>query len=37
MKDYILENRDLIGQRELLQLSMETATTELKLAKSILI
>ena len=35
MKDYILENRDLIGQRELLQLSMETATTELKSAKSI--
>ena len=25
MKDYILENRDLIGQREILQLSMETA------------
>ena len=25
MKDYILENRDLIGQRELLQLRMETA------------
>ena len=25
MKDYILENRDLIGQREVLQLSMETA------------
>ena len=24
MKDYILENRDLIGQREILQLSMET-------------
>ena len=28
MKDYILENRDLIGQREILQLGMETATTE---------
>ena len=26
MKDYILENRDLIGQREMLQLSMETAS-----------
>lgn len=25
MKDYILENRNLIGQREILQLSMETA------------
>ena len=25
MKDYILENQDLIGQREILQLSMETA------------
>ena len=37
MKDYILENRDLIGQRELLQLSMETANNELKSAKSILI
>ena len=27
MKDYILENRDLIGQREMLQLSMETPVT----------
>ena len=26
MKDYILENRDLIGQREMLQLSMETGS-----------
>ena len=29
MKDYILENRDLIGQRELLQLSMDTANNRL--------
>ena len=29
MKDYILENRDLIGQREILQLSMETANNRI--------
>ncbi|MCQ2082187.1 MAG: ORF6N domain-containing protein [Lachnospiraceae bacterium] len=28
LKDYILENRDLIGQREVLQLSMETANNK---------
>ena len=33
MKDYILENRDLIGQRELLQLSMETANNRLEISK----
>ena len=31
MKDYILENRDLIGQRELLQLSMETANNRIEI------
>ena len=30
MKDYILENRDLIGQREILQLSMETANNRIE-------
>lgn len=29
IKDYILENQDLIGQRELLQLSMETANNKI--------
>lgn len=33
MKDYILENRDLIGQRELLQLSMETANNRIAISK----
>ena len=33
MKDYILENRDLIGQREILQLSMETANNRIELNK----
>lgn len=33
MKDYILENRDLIGQRELLQLSMETANNKIEISK----
>ena len=33
MKDYILENRDLIGQREVLQLSMETANNKLAISK----
>ena len=33
MKDYILENRDLIGQRELLQLSMETANKRIEISK----
>ena len=33
MKDYILENRDLIGQRELLQLSMETANNRIEIGK----
>ena len=33
MKDYILENRDLIGQRELLQLSMETANNNIAISK----
>ena len=32
MKDYILENRDLIGQREILQLSMETANNRIEIA-----
>lgn len=33
MKDYILENRDLIGQREILQLSMETANNKIEINK----
>ena len=33
MKDYILENRDLICQRELLQLSMETANNRIEISK----
>lgn len=33
MKDYILENRDLIGQREVLQLSMETANNKIAISK----
>ena len=33
MKDYILENRGLIGQRELLQLSMETANNRIEISK----
>ena len=33
MKDYILENRNLIGQRELLQLSMETANNKIEISK----
>ena len=33
MKDYILENRELIGQRELLQLSMETANNRIEISK----
>ena len=33
MKDYILENRDLIGQREILQLSMEAGYSKLKIQK----
>lgn len=33
MKDYILENRDLIGQRELLQLSRETANNRVEISK----
>lgn len=33
MKDYILENRNLIGQRELLQLSMETANNKIAISK----
>ena len=33
MKDYILENRDLIGQREILQLSMETADNRTEISK----
>ena len=33
MKDYILENSDLIGQRELLQLSMETANNRIEISK----
>ena len=36
MKDYILENRDLIGQREILQLSMETADNRTSLVKGVL-
>lgn len=33
MKDYILENRNLIGQRELLQISMETANNKIEISK----
>lgn len=33
MKDYILDNRNLIGQRELLQLSMETANNRIEISK----
>ena len=33
MKDYILENRDLIGHREMLQLSMETANNRIEINK----
>ena len=33
MKDYILENRDLIGQWEILQLSMETANNRIEINK----
>ena len=33
MKDYILENRDLIGRREMLQLSMETANNKIEINK----
>ena len=33
MKDYILDNRDLIGQREILQLSMETANNRIEINK----
>lgn len=33
MKDYILENRDLIGQREVLQLSMETTNNKIAISK----
>ena len=33
MKDYILENHDLIGQREILQLSMETANNKIEINK----
>ena len=33
MKDDILENRDLIGQREMLQLSMETASNRFEICK----
>ena len=33
MKDYILENRDLIGQREILQISMETANNRIEINK----
>ena len=33
MKDYILENRDLIGQREILQLSVETANNRIEINK----
>ena len=33
MKDYILVNRDLIGQREILQLSMETANNKIEISK----
>lgn len=33
MKDYILENRDLFGRREMLQLSMETADNKIAINK----
>ena len=33
MKDYILENRDIIGQREILQLSMEAANNRIEINK----
>ena len=33
MKDYILENRDLIGQREMLQLCMENANNRIEISK----
>ena len=33
MKDYILENRDIIGQREILQLSMEVANNRIEINK----
>ena len=33
MKDYILENRNLIGQREMLQSSMETANNRIEINK----
>ena len=33
MKDYILENRDLIGQREMLQISMDTANNRIEISK----
>ena len=33
MKDYILENQDIIGQREILQLSMETANNRIEINK----
>lgn len=33
MKDYILENQELIGQRELLQLSMQTANNQIEIIK----
>lgn len=33
MKDYILENRDIIGQREILQLSMENANNKIEINK----
>ncbi len=33
LKDYILENQDLIGRRELLQLSMETANNKVAINK----
>ena len=33
MKDYVLENCDLIGQREILQLSMKTADNKIAISK----
>lgn len=33
MKDYILENRDIIGQREILQLSRESANNRIEINK----
>ena len=33
MKDYILENRNLIGQREILQISMEAANNKIAISK----